>query len=638
MLTHSTLEHLKSPPESYLLPGVDIAGGIAQILDKLARGSYKTQYEWSWDIKNIFVQASDDHFSYTPALLSIFAFTSGFSIMSYSSDGISLPKIYEEDDVVKSLTDGYEPSPIKLIDGVPVLRHLEEVSFTNSKQDPDAKFNSLFATAQLANAGGGGWFTVGGYASLPDQSVVMFENGTEVSFKNYAIIMKNIKRIKNGHDLHLAYEVPKRPRSNKTTTTTSSSMPPMTRLMVSSEIKISAPGFSLTGYPKSEVAHIGEYMAGYFLDGSRSDTAVLVMLGFIDRSNKTGGYKGDLQETRRVIRKFLTQCKEAGKTKLVIDVSANGGGLAMQAWEIYKNLFPAADPWSAHRMPTTEALNFTGFWTEKTSEMTGIHPMIDNVMDASGKPFASWSDLWGPDPSSKYNETNMMYYDWSKSKKDILGFPLSGYDPDDTSAPTEALFKPRDMVILTDGICASTCSILVGLLTREQGVRTVALGGRPLQAPMQAVGGVRGMTVLPWYGFGLLAELAILYAAIAGPVHVPAAVPNLSGNTLLPGAKGGSVNLNNAYARGESNIPAQFLYEAANCRKFYTLELLSNVKNTWEAVADVAWHGAKCAPGSTVNADGTIGDTSLPYTPAVRSTLQPLNSPGSLSYHPMNGG
>jgi hypothetical protein len=42
-----------------------------------------------------------------------------------------------------------------------------------------------------------------------------------------------------------------------------------------------------------------------------------------------------------------------------------------------------------------------------------------------------------------------------------------------------------------DGLCASTCSYFVELMT-QVGVRTVAYGGRPQSGPMQMLGGTEG--------------------------------------------------------------------------------------------------------------------------------------------------
>ena len=70
-----------------------------------------------------------------------------------------------------------------------------------------------------------------------------------------------------------------------------------------------------------------------------------------------------------------------------------------------------------------------------------------------------------------------------------------------------------------------------------------------------------------------------------------------------------SLNMQNPYRRNDTETPVHFVYEAVNCRLFYTPETVLSVTKMWNAVTDVAWNSAQCVPGSTVNEHGTIGDT-----------------------------
>lgn len=66
------------------------------------------------------------------------------------------------------------------------------------------------------------------------------------------------------------------------------------------------------------------------------------------------------------------------------------------------------------------------------------------------------------------------------------GFIVTGYDKSVPEKPQ--LFAAEDIVILTDGVCSSTCSMFVEMMHNEAGVKTVVVGGRPSYGPMQAVG------------------------------------------------------------------------------------------------------------------------------------------------------
>jgi hypothetical protein len=77
------------------------------------------------------------------------------------------------------------------------------------------------------------------------------------------------------------------------------------------------------------------------------------------------------------------------------------------------------------------------------------------------------------------------------------------------------------------------------------------------------------------------------------------------------------------------SVPLQFRYEAANCRLFYTWDMARDITAVWKAAAGVAWEGAKCVPGSTTNADGTMG--SVPeYSKKVEDQYGVGKGPGSL--------
>ena len=66
----------------------------------------------------------------------------------------------------------------------------------------------------------------------------------------------------------------------------------------------------------------------------------------------------------------------------------------------------------------------------------------------------------------------------------------------DKSVLKPGTLDPEDIIILTDGVCASACPIFTGWMQRLGDIRTVAIGGRPLAAPMQAMGGTKGGVVL----------------------------------------------------------------------------------------------------------------------------------------------
>jgi hypothetical protein len=61
----------------------------------------------------------------------------------------------------------------------------------------------------------------------------------------------------------------------------------------------------------------------------------------------------------------------------------------------------------------------------------------------------------------------------------------------------------------------------------------------------------------------------------------------------------GNLNLRNEYDPEDGETPLQFVYEAAECRLFYTLENYLERETVWQAAAKAMFGGGRCVEGST---------------------------------------
>ncbi|KAK1761538.1 hypothetical protein QBC47DRAFT_370366 [Echria macrotheca] len=641
MSFQSTLGYLRSPPKGYLVPGVDIIGGLAAIREKLRKGSYKNQLEWALDMRQLWAAVSDGHFAYTPALLTTFFFERTLNMTSVSSDGLSLPKIYDINDVMSG--SGLDSvSDIESIDGTPIQDFLGVAAAVQGTQDPDAQFNSLFWSIPGIGSVPGATFDF----TLPDKHTVRFTNGTTRDYRNLASTTIDFSDIDSGEKLHAAVEIPPDTPPTKLRRRDDSDLPPAAT--------------SVPGYPSPVEIHRDGYIAGYFLNTTaHSNVAVLVLTSFEsatdDSSSTPGAQTAEFEETRRVIRDFFAACAKAGRTKLIIDVSKNGGGLVFQGFEAYRNLFPKAQAWSGARLRANAALDIEGAATFGTPDQ-----IESAILDPStSKPYTSWDAMYGPKVFPEDRETNMLVYDFTNSsltsEPNFPPFTITGSDPSDP--PPKQPFAKDDIVVVTDGYCGSTCTIFVGLLQREAGVRTVALGGRPLSQPMQAVGGVKGSQVnsiaalqstwssvasistLQNTSWSSVASVSTLQNTRSDAASIPASISSIfpTANDTLPPLQPtdlSSITLNyrNAYPQNaQSGPPAHFLYEAANCRRFYRPEHLQDMTTQWSDVADVAWGGAPCVPGSATGKNNTMADRTVGYSDAVLSKQSVYDGPGSLT-------
>ena len=133
---------------------------------------------------------------------------------------------------------------------------------------------------------------------------------------------------------------------------------------------------------------------------------------------------------------------------------------------------------------------------------------------------------------------------------------------------------------------------------------------------MQAVSGSRGSEVLKIKDIVPQAIGVRTYGPQFG-LDVSALGPNETSPRLYTNTR---VNLRNQI-RQQSTTPVQFLYEAADCRLWYTLPMLTNMTAVWTAAANAVWSSSgNCVPGSTGQSTAA---------PNVTSTDAPSNGTGT---------
>ena len=214
-----------------------------------------------------------------------------------------------------------------------------------------------------------------------------------------------------------------------------------------------------------------------------------------------------------------------------------------------------------------------------------ITDRINALTDAN---FTSWEQYYGP---LSYNGDNFsLIQEYDLANKYFLEAAF-GIDFEscyyNKSCPTSGpSWAPADIVLLTDGICGSTCSLFVEMM-RQQGVRSVAIGGLPSPGPMQAASGSRGATSYSgeelWYDF------------TSTPASAQDFIPP---DTGMSGVYTG-FTLRDQMQRNET-VPNQVLYMPADCRLYWTIANFYNYTRLWQDVHDAMFtSGGNCVVGST---------------------------------------
>ena len=129
----------------------------------------------------------------------------------------------------------------------------------------------------------------------------------------------------------------------------------------------------------------------------------------------------------------------------------------------------------------------------------------------------------------------------------------------------------------------------------QGGVKSIAMGGRPKAGPIQGVGGVKGAES---YGFQNIYTDAqnVLFQSTT---EQRAFLNTLSGLPILR-STAASVNLrDNILPQNlQDGLPAQFVIEEADCRLYYTLDMVNDVTALWKAAAAAAFNSAPCVAGA----------------------------------------
>jgi hypothetical protein len=241
-------------------------------------------------------------------------------------------------------------------------------------------------------------------------------------------------------------------------------------------------------------------------------------------------------------------------------------------------------------------------WTD----FAGGTPFVYKAdVDIDNQNFDSWKDKNPPNEFQGDNFTSIIR--WNLSDPTVAPanqVQVNGYGSRKGMPPARP-FAPENIVLLYDGYCASTCAIFSEFMTQQGGIKTISIGGRPHEAEaMQTVGGVKGTNNYPWTFINtLVRDTYTLAPDQAGYFNASALYDYIDPNTYeLPFLRGvgssGQVNVRDGIREGDkTQTPLQFVYEAADCRLWYTPEMTVDVTAIWEKTVDVAWGGDTCVQG-----------------------------------------
>ncbi|RKK06281.1 hypothetical protein BFJ65_g18864, partial [Fusarium oxysporum f. sp. cepae] len=384
--------------------------------------------------------------------------------------------------------------------------------------------------------------------------------------KSFFFLLPNFTNIGSGEDVHKAFEIP--PTVTTETTSIASTTPSASASATTSSEEGKQPTEEVnernTRLSLSVVKNSKNNIAGYFLnDTGFEDTVVLSVLSFLP-ANFDPSSGGDLNttefvlEAEQVVVELFKKAKEDNRDKLIIDLSANGGGsvstgranraLEASSEASYKALVKALITQTSY-LP----INSTYHAIKTGKEWFGPYRLERN---------AKVTEAYQLDKKKPYDPDVDAYY--------------NGFNPDKDKNPVKtAPFKPENIIIVTDGICASACTIFTGLLTRNQGIRNASARRTADQLCYAGHGRRQGTLLL------MSQDLTGVFTKIIDEVKgdekalsiledAKDSFPGTRDAPLLPlltTPAAGKLNAQNGYTLDDlDGYPVHFRYEAAHCK------------------------------------------------------------------------
>lgn len=180
---------------------------------------------------------------------------------------------------------------------------------------------------------------------------------------------------------------------------------------------------NLKGFPKPQVAASDGSASGYYLKSqANSDVGVLFLPSF---------EPGTPAEYQAVIQTMLAEMKRDGKTKLIVDMQGNGGGVILNGFDTFRQLFPQIqDKMNARQrigsiyQTLQEVTNqkFANFSiasapSKTDADLTLIdqsqsHWNVNFDLDQARNKFTTVPSKFGPTTVNGDTMTNLQQWDW----------------------------------------------------------------------------------------------------------------------------------------------------------------------------------------------------------------------------------
>ncbi|KAF8534129.1 hypothetical protein BDD12DRAFT_896975 [Trichophaea hybrida] len=340
--------------------------------------------------------------------------------------------------------------------------------------------------------------------------------------------------------------------------------------LVTATVTATSTTTSLTGYPTPISRGPNDELI-VFPDPDMSPSVAVLRIPTYELDKKD--LSASLQEWLDFLNKTITMLGESGIKRLLIDVSGNPGGTAALAKLTMRMIFPKSFKGVGHEPEMYTRWRYHSALAKifKAVPVTPFSSSFGGRLDYAtlqGANFSSAEDLLGPYYNSQVDDS---FTSEAIPIRDLATLEDFGV------FPRKNYWRTQDVIIISNGLCSSTCHFFVELMG-QMGVRSYAIGGRQGHIPMQAVGGTKS---------GIVTEYEELITASFGLLG------DTSNYTDLPKIPAtrfrGRISLETLFRPGAEEVPLFFTFTPA-CKKVpVTKEMATDIRAVWRTVKRLAW-------------------------------------------------
>jgi len=484
----------KTPPANQLdIEAVDLNATLSSIQMKIQSDKYSSNLQFDLAITDALNAFHDGHTLYSTRCSSTFVFLHDHPLVSISTSPDTDPVIYLGDPASGGAVEG---GKVYQINGRTPEAYLSELAKSQPYWiDLFSRYSSIFLQSVIPETAFSQLESLGAFAAqdrLPSEPLkITLANGTCVDVKwraqyNWFFQSKNLPEppqvlpFNSSTDLEQLCKNPRfEPSDSMKTKRRFRRVSPISGSSRKSTARLPA------SYP-SAVNKLAYNEVSYFAVGGKYGVIKFATFLASVFSPARSLHKFP-KAVNDLIREALRYFRSHGLHKVVVDISLNPGGDINAGLSTFQAFFPSARPYYGEDMRSSPLLRASSRAAiNESDDLTGLETAAYYALltNTKGYNYSSLPDFLRPVHKSGDYFTSL-------SRKNASAF-LDASKIANVSFSGPALFSAEDIILLSDSLCASTCSTFAEAM-REMGVRSVAYGGpAESKGKLQVSGGTRG--------------------------------------------------------------------------------------------------------------------------------------------------